>query len=261
MSADAAAAVAAVRRTQQAWYEYATSQFNLGCGIVFTSEEWPASPELNQFREVQLIDTSIEAAWSEAEAAFAERGCACGRWVPAGDQDAERFVAFLDARGFERVDQTAMLLTHWPAKSPRDGVRLVPARSVQAKCRALIAAAMAEGGDASEEAVDVALVHLDDPQLEWWVAVIGGEAVGIGGIYQVGDLATVRDLFVAPDRRRAGIGTAIIAHLLAIARRLTPRVIVASAPSSSSDLTTFLTASGYEPAGAITEFHRRTAGP
>lgn len=261
MNADPAVAVAAVRRTQQAWYEYATSQLNLACGIVFTSDEWPASPVLNQFREVQLTDTSIEDAWSQAEVAFAERGCTCGRWAPAGDQDAERFVAFLDARGFERFDQTAMLLTHWPERTPRDGVRLVPARSVQAKCRALVAAASAESGDASEEAVEVAMVHLDDPQLEWWVAMIGGEAVGMGGLYQVGDLTTVRDLFVLTARRRAGIGATIIARLLAIARRLTPRVIVASAPGSRSDLTAFLTASGYEPAGAITEFHRRAAGP
>lgn len=112
-------------------------------------------------------------------------------------------------------------------------------------------------GDASESAVDVALIHLDDPQLEWWVAMIGTDAVGVGGLYQVGDLATVRDFFVLPDHRRQGIGMAVIGHLLGVARRLTPRVIVASTPNAKADLSSFLTASGYEPAGTITEFRRR----
>lgn len=258
MSVDAAAAVSAVRRTQQAWYEYATSQHNLACGIVFTSEDWPDAPSLNQFREVQLIDTSIEEAWAQAESAFSERGCTCGRWVPAGDQDADRFATFLDGRGFKRVDHSAMLLTHWPERTARDDVRLLPARTVQTKHRALVEAACAEMGDPSERAVDVALLHLDDPQLEWWVAMIGTDAVGVGGLYQVGDLAVVRDVFVRPDRRRDGVGTSIISHLLGVARRLTPRVIVASAPTQRTDLCAFLAASGYEPAGDITEFHRRT---
>lgn len=251
-------AAAAVRRTLQAWYEFGSQQENLACGIVFHSDEWPAAPELNQFREVQLTDTTIDDAWTQAEAAFAKRDRRCARWVPAGDQSPEAFEPFLKGRGFKRVDLSAMLLTQWPDGRDVDGVRLLPVRTVLAKYDALIGTEDDARRDPSAYSV-AARIHIDDPQLEQMIALHDGQPAGTAGLYQVGDIACLRDVFVRPEFRRRGIGRQLVCHLLAVARRLTPRAICTFADVAEPTAVPSLHRCGFQAGGTITEFHRTAA--
>lgn len=248
--------VAAVRRAHQAWYEYATQRETLSCGIAFHSEAWPAAADLNQFREVLLGEKDVAAAWAEAEQFYRPRGLRCGRWVPSSEQPPEPLERFLADRGFTRVETTALLLTKWPEPSTAPNVRLLPVRTVRSYFQAVVAEAARALGVPEGRFAGVAHLHIDDPQLDMFVAVLGTEPAGVGGLYQVGDIALLRDLFVIPARRRTGVGRAIVSHLLALARRLTPRVICATAATGDRALASLLESCGFEPGGTLVQFHR-----
>lgn len=61
--------------------------------------------------------------------------------------------------------------------------------------------------------------ELDRPEVaDWFVALENGELVGYGGLLQVGPEGHITNLAVREDRRRRGIGRAILARLFAAAK-------------------------------------------
>ena len=253
--------VAAVRRTHQAWFAYGTRQEPLTHGIAFYSAERSQSPQLNQFREVLLAGDDASAAWREAEGFFEARGLRCGRWVPSSEQSPQNLESFLADHGFRRVDTSALLLTAWPEASTLPEVRLLPVRAVLSQYRRMVAEQTDAVGRLDPSFAQAAEMHVDDPQMDLFVALRGGLAVGFGGLHQVGDIACLRDIYVAPPSRGRGTGRAIVAHVVALARRIAPRVICASAPAGDQAALSLLRACGFEEAGRLPEFHRLTGSP
>jgi N-acetylglutamate synthase-like GNAT family acetyltransferase len=52
--------------------------------------------------------------------------------------------------------------------------------------------------------------------VEFWVAEDGGRLQGVMGIQDRGDVALVRHAYVSPGLQRAGIGTMLLRHVLAL---------------------------------------------
>ena len=69
--------------------------------------------------------------------------------------------------------------------------------------------------------LDKPTVTLYEDVQEFWVAVDGERVVGCGALHVLWrDLAEVRTLAVLPERRKAGVGAAILTRLLDTAREL-----------------------------------------
>lgn len=62
---------------------------------------------------------------------------------------------------------------------------------------------------------------LKDPTRRAWVAEAEGRVVGLIAVSEAADLVEIEHLAVAPEARRRGIGTGLVAHVLnaAVARR------------------------------------------
>jgi len=55
---------------------------------------------------------------------------------------------------------------------------------------------------------------LKDPARRAWVAEAEGRVVGLVAVAQAADVVEIEHLAVAPETRRQGIGTALVAHVL-----------------------------------------------
>jgi putative acetyltransferase len=69
-----------------------------------------------------------------------------------------------------------------------------------------------------EQRHGLSLAALFEPHVRFFIARVGGEAVGCGGIALFADFAEVKRMYVAPHRRGQGIADAIVARLTAEAQ-------------------------------------------
>ena len=75
---------------------------------------------------------------------------------------------------------------------------------------------------------------------------------------QVGDISRVDDLYIVSAFRGKNIDRALVAHILQLARRLLPKIIVASPAAQNVDEIAFLESCGFVTAGTLREFRRPT---
>lgn len=259
--------LSAVRRAGQVYYEQVAERQTLSCGIAFYSQRYAGLSAANQVREVVLAGgRTMEQAYPEVEAFYASQGLTCGRWAPASTQQSEPVGAFLTARGWEAVTSRTMLWrgeadegTKGPATAPAavKGLRILPARAMRQAYQRFLEAD--EGVPAAQRALHVALKldRLDDPQLDLFVAVLEGEPVGVGGLFQVGDIARVEDFGIVPAFRGRGVGSALLSHIVALAHRLAIRVTCLETADSDALSQQFFASRGFAPGAAYVEFHRR----
>lgn len=59
----------------------------------------------------------------------------------------------------------------------------------------------------------------DTPRTSWYVVVKDGVIAGCAGLYTVRPgIARIKGVYIAPSHRKAGLGTLLTEHLLAVAR-------------------------------------------
>lgn len=258
---DGTTAVGSVLRTNQAYLELLATKTTLDWGIAFCCTRVPGHRDGNQFREVWIESPAQMAeAFAAADAQFECNGQRCARWALAEAQPADNVEAFLTAHGYRREDQRALALAAWPPPQPSEGVRVLPARPMRAAFEACwheAAAYLPDGARAA--AVAAALERLDDHRMDAVVALVDGQPAGVGALFQVGDVARLVDVFVNKSLRRRGVGRAITAHLLALARRLSMRMVCAETSARNSAALAFLERGGFVPGGDIVEFLREDA--
>lgn len=245
-------------RANQAFYQLLMEKQTLDWGIAFYNSKWSLLPEAAQFREVLIPQAGqISEAFEAAEAFFHEQGLICRRWSPAVDQPVEALGAFLEARGFVARDSVAMRLGAWPELEGDSQVRVLPARPMR---QAFEQTYLIESqDDTAKTRARAALEYLDEASMNLFVAMQGDRPVGRGGLFEVGDLGLVVELYVAPSARRGGIGRTLMTQIVRMAQRSGVRKVVAEVESANVAGLACLESCGFVPDGGIRQFDR--SGP
>lgn len=196
-------------------------------GEAHTSTRFAGLHEANQFREFRVPDEiDVPTAYEAVEAHFAERGLTCFRWSSTTDQPYEAMGRFLCEKGYRRRDVSAWVLAQWTEVRPADGVRILPARPMRQQYRqTFLDPAGPYPNDYQELSAEAGLERLDNAGYDAYVAIVDDRPVGRGALFQVGDIGRVIDLYVLSAYRRRGVGTALLAHVLTIAKRVMARTI------------------------------------
>ena len=217
--------LAAIRRSSQVYYAQITEQTTLSCGVAFTCPQYPNYSGGNQLREVVIpAGRSLVDCFDEVQAFYAGQGLRCFRWVPAAVQPAEPIEAFLAARGYTPVRNLALRWVREVEIPTHPGVRLLPVRAMRKAFREIMLDNRAYVPAVREMLADVAVDRLDDPQYDLFVALLDNRPAGFGALYQVGEIGRIENVFVAEACRHQGVGLSIVAHLLALSRRLALRI-------------------------------------
>jgi GNAT superfamily N-acetyltransferase len=254
--------VGSLLRSTQAYCSELCEKETLDYGIAYYNARFAALPEANQFREVLIQDRSrIPEAFEQAEAWFQQRGLFCHRWAPAAGQATTALTNFLTQRAFTVRRSTAMALARWVVQGSPEQVRILPARAMREAYRGTFIDADAAGWPATRELLaEASLERLDDPQLDMVVALWGKQPVGRCGLYQVGDFARVMSVSVIPAFAGRGVEQALLAHVLALAKRLTMRTILVQVDETDAPTRILLEEAGFVADGEIVEFERHPPG-
>lgn len=247
-----------ILRSTQAYCSQVCETQTLDYGIVYYSERFAGLPDANQFREVVVDDAAaIPEAFDQAQRWFQERGLFCYRWVPASGQPTDELASFLEARGFRTRPQTVMALARWMEIQPVEGVRIHPARATRAVFQALLLAA-GPGRRGADPALIARLYEerLDDPQYDMFVAMVDRNPAACCALYQVGDFARVMDLTVLDGYVDHHVDRALLAHVLAMAKRLAMRNIYLQIDSADTDRIAWYESFGFAADGDMVEFER-----
>jgi ribosomal protein S18 acetylase RimI-like enzyme len=98
--------------------------------------------------------------------------------------------------------------------------------------------------------------RLDDPPYDAFVALVDDQPAGRCTLYQVGDIARVMDLRVLPSFAERKVDVALMAHVLAMAKRLTMRSIVTQLEDDDTQGFEWYQQMGFARDGEIVEFER-----
>lgn len=253
------ATIASLHRSAQALCTHLCEKRTLQYGIAYYNADLPNDPEANQFREVVIGEPGeARAAFEEAEAFFAEQGLRCLRWAPAADQSADALAPTLENAGFARRALSAWSLGEWVDRAPPEGVRVLPARAMRAAVRKLFES---DADDvARDDTLETCVRRMDDPQYDMFLAMLGDRPAGRCALYQVGDFARVTDLHVADADDSAGVGSALLAHALAMAKRLSMRRILTLHREGEPVRRALLEDWGFVEDGRFAEFDRTPHG-
>ncbi len=253
------AVVSAVRRADQAFCGQVAQTDALDWGVAFYSGVFPLSADANQFREVQLGAASIGDVFESVERYYSQRNLTCRRWVPALGESAELFDAFFSARGWVRRERVALGLVDWPAAGTGDkGVRIVPARAMRKAFRATFFDAGDPGWDDETRGAfaDEAEERLNDSNYDVFVATVDDRPAGRVGYHEVGDIAAIRDLSIMAEFRGRGVGGALMGHVIGLAKRLGPRIVVASRQREDTAVQHCFDKHGFREFGVSAEYER-----
>lgn len=254
--------VGSIMRSTQAYCLQLCEKETLDYGIAYFSERFAKLPEANQFREVMVGANDVSKAFAEAESFFRERNLRCYRWAPAADSNTPELTSFLIAQGFTEVRYAAMRLSSWPEATlagrgaSENKIRILPARAMRAALRATFTESSPRDHAFNQIAADACGERIDDPQLDMFVAMIEGKAAGRCGLYQVGDIARVIDLYVAKPFLNQGAEEAQLGYVLSMAHRLAFRNVCAQVALADAEQLTLMEKFGFVADGNIHEFHR-----
>ncbi len=255
-------AVAALRRADQAYYEQIAQVDALDFASAFTSGRFPASADCNQLREIALGGRDPSHVYESVERFYSHRSLACQRWVPALNEDARPFDGLLPARGWTRRDERVFAMVDWAPPAERAaGLRILPARAMRRALRATYLDPSEPRWDetAKSDLADEAEERLNDSNYDVFVAMLDDGPAGRVGYHEVGDIAAVRGLYVVGGFRGRGVGRALLDHVILMARRLSPRLLVTSLPEDDAAARRFVERAGFHTSGLLAEYYRSLA--
>jgi GNAT superfamily N-acetyltransferase len=248
-------ALSAVRRSSQVYHAQIAEQTALSCGVALTCAQYPGYHHGNQLREVVLpAGRSAAECFDEVQSFYAQRGLTCYRWVPAAVQPVEPLEAMLAARGFTTGRNLAMKWTHEVAIQANPRVKLFPARAMRKALREVILSNATHPPDVRAMLADVTTDRLDDPSYDVYVALFDGRPAGYAGLLQAGDIGRIENVFIAEAHRRQGVGRTLIAHLLALAKRLAMRITCLETEECNAAARSLYKQCGLEAGGTYVEF-------
>lgn len=250
--------IGSLLRSTQAYCSELCEKETLEYGIAYYNARFAALSEANQFREVLIDDPArIPEAFEQTETWFRRREMFCHRWAPAEGYATQELADFLTQRGFCRRQHIAMSLTRWVDQVTPDQVRILPARAMRTAYRETFTQSdTPESSAMGELLAEASLERLDDPHLDMVVALWDKQPAGRCGLYQVGDIARVMSVCTLPVYAGRGVEEALLAHVLALAKRLTMRNVLTQIDETDGVGRTFLEEAGFDCDGEIVEFER-----
>lgn len=253
--------VGSLLRTTQALCGQICDKSTLEYGIAYYSDRFAELPEANQYREAIAEEPSqAQSAFDEAEELFQERNLTCHRWAPASGRPSPALAEFLAGHGFTKRPLTAMALTKWVELEAADDVRIAPARAVRTAYRStFLDADSQEPQPMGELLAEAYSERLDDPHMDAFVAIVDNKPAGRCTLYQVGDIARVLDLSVLPAFAERRVDITLVAHVLAMAKRLAMRTIVTQLEEDDHWGPAWFEEIGFVRDGEIIEFQREAA--
>jgi GNAT superfamily N-acetyltransferase len=248
-------AATAVRRTNQVLFEQVSQRETIDCGYAYTSTVFPRIPLCNFMGEV-LIDNAAVDPYAAVERYYGQRGLTCSRWIPSAEQDPGPVGVLLAPHGFVRRETITMALPADARGSAEERFKMLGARAMRNAYTRVIRERSAAFPDLSDDLTAVQLERLNDPQYDAFVAMVGDDPVGVGALFQAGDIGRVCDVYVVEAHRRRGIGQAIFGYLLMTARRWALRPICAAVDAANLAGRRLLAKAGFEEGGLIVSFVR-----
>lgn len=249
------AITAAVRRSDQVLFEQIALRETLACGYAYANPGFPAVPQCHFLAEVMLEGDGSDAA-DAVDAYYGARGAWCGRWVPARGQALEPLAALLKPRGFERIESVAFGYAPRVAPQPSGRFRILSGRAMSRAFAGIVRQRSAPHGEVAAALAAVQLERLDDAQYEPLVALDGDQPVGMAALLHVGEIGRVCDVYVAPDARRRGVASDLVAGALRTALRWSIPMICAKAPRDDAGAAALLRRAEFEECGTIAAFVR-----
>ncbi|GMV98850.1 MAG: hypothetical protein AMXMBFR83_31980 [Phycisphaerae bacterium] len=247
--------LSAVRRASHVYFTLVAEQVTLSCGVALVCPRYPSYPDGNHLREVVLPPgTSLEAAYEEVQTFYAGQGLRCFRWVPAAGQAVEPIADFLTARGYR--PQTLLAMRQASAVRPAGAadVRILPARAMRKALREIIMNREDVSPETRETMLNVVTDRLDHPPFDLFVAMCGDAPAGFGALLQAGEIGLAEPIFVDQRFRRRGVGLAIMAHLLALSRRLAMRTTCLATEETNLPARALYERCGFEVDGSLVQF-------
>jgi GNAT superfamily N-acetyltransferase len=216
------------------------------------SRDFQPRPEANCVLDA-AVDPGGDPAVLLAEADAAAGDCPVRRWTLNPSLPPDRTVPLaehLTRSGWTAnpLDVLRLSRHRTPTATHHPSLTVIPARAAFGPFRALMAGRFDDAA-----AVDVAMLQVDDPHVDAWVALQDGAAVASVGLLNDGETGTVIDVFVAPPHRATGIGRHLLARTLDAAARTGHRHVLAGVRRGSTGL---FTAMGFDPVGQWTAYER-----
>ncbi len=251
--------IGSLLRVTQAHSQQICEKQTLDNGICYYAPQFPTFALANQFREVVLDDDMpLDTIYQQAQSWFDAQQLVCQRWAPAMEQETDKLATFLVDKGFSPQTYSAMQLTQWGELGVAENVRIIPARALRMIFRELVLNEMEdEPTDDAATRVQAEESRMDDPAYDAFVAMIDNRAVGRCSLYQVGDIACIMDFHVSHNQESPAGETALLAHVLALAKRLALRNICTQVESGNCKLD-LLHRAGFEAQGEFVEFYRKS---
>ncbi len=237
----------------------------LDCGLAMTGPDYPAIAQANRLLEGDLPDElSPDAAVASVEAHFTARGVKCHQWIMNPSAPRPRvdwLIKYLASHGYSispievlHLPRVAIPALPSPPSSQSPSspptsppVTIIPARAGYGPLRRLFAM-RAEECASPPRAAEAAEAHLDDPNYDALLALGDGEPLAVAGVLAVGEIGLCRQLYVAPNRRGAGLGRLMLLRVQELCARSLFRQVLASPHAGTSPA---YQRAGFRPVGAL----------
>ncbi len=227
-------------KTERDWTSQTSEYTAFDFGEAFHSSELSrvrqANALLDAFVPDEFIVTEIV---QRAREHFSKAGGKCRRWTinpSSADTRTKPLIEALISDGFVPRKADLMLLRHataHTATSSHDGLKILPARAAYQHARRLAELAAGELWNDLQFA-DAAMMHVDDPRFEAWIAIVDGVPAARAGVLTVGEIGRVDEVYTAPQFRRRGLATAVLRRVLdSCARSLFKHVMLTIASTNA----------------------------
>jgi ribosomal protein S18 acetylase RimI-like enzyme len=247
-------------QTERHWAQHIAEDAQLDVGLAFTNAELSRVWDANRIFDASLPEQTTPAEAVEmVEQHFAERRTQCHAWVVNPSAKASQtgpLVEHLLSRGYRTRSEDILYLQHLPQVPPIDagGVKVIPARASFRHVRELAAESSRVHGDAADQLVEAAMLHLDDPHYDSLLALRDGRAVAEVGVLAVGELGRIEPLYVAESSRRQGLGRTMMGRALEICSRSLFKHIFLSCLPDNAPAQALYAALGFRKVGEIVSY-------
>lgn len=258
-AADAADMLRAYHRAQRLYSAHLGEETALEFGTAYHNVELPRVWDANILFDLTLHEgVSPETLIAAALDHYARAGTRCRVWVPNPSMPAPRAQALEDAllaRGMTRYEVAVLRLEAPPrptSSAPPRGVSVLPARAAFAHARALFDQVAAGLGE--PQVAEGQMLHMDDPHWDALLALRDGQAVAHVGVFAVGDVGLIEDVYVAEPARRCGIGRLMLLRAIEIARRSLFRHVILGVDPANAPALALYASVGLRPAATFHAF-------
>jgi ribosomal protein S18 acetylase RimI-like enzyme len=210
-------------QSERQWCAHLGEETTLDAGSAITNPQTPDVWDANALFDAALPEGQSPADFLRlVEDHYASQGTRCATIIlnpsqPAGS--AQALETHLFSIGFRQF-KINILAASPPAlrdAAAPEGVKIIPARASFKHLRALIEEWTAPLGVPGF--ADVTLLHYDDPRYDALLALKDGVAIGHVGVFALGEVGRIDDVYITPGMRNQRLGTVLVSRAAEICQR------------------------------------------